>query len=416
MSSAVSPRTAVVVGAGVAGLSTAWFLLQEGVEVTVVDRGHVGAGASWGNAGWLSPALAVPLPEPSALRVGLKAFSSTSPVRVPLPVDPTLARFLARFARNCTHRRWQVALQALSVLNRQALDAYDDLAQGGVADTMWRQDPVLIAFADEDQREQMLTEIGHLGSSGMPVDLDVLDGDATRDRELTLSDRIRAGILLRGQRSIDPPRFLASLYKAVVEAGGRVLEGDAVTGISDTGGDVRVDLADGTTLRTDTVVLAAGGWISPLARKFGVRTPVQAGRGYSFSMPAEGLPTTPTYLPSQKVVFTPLDGRVRVSGIMEFADPERPLDRKSIETIIAAATPILGDVDWSRRRDEWVGSRPCTVDGLPLVGRTESQRVFICGGHGMWGIAHGPLTGKLLTQQIISGRPPAELAALSPLR
>jgi len=416
MSNAVSPRTAVVVGAGVAGLSTAWFLLQEGVEVTVVDRRHVAAGASWGNAGWLSPALAVPLPEPSALRVGLKAFSSTSPVRVSLSIDPGLARFLGRFVRNCTHRRWQVALQALTVLNQQALDGYDVLTRGGVTDTMWQQNPVLIAFAGEDQREPMLTEIAQIRSGGMPVDFDLLDGDTTRDWEPALSERVRAGILLRGQRSIDPPRFLASLHKAVVEAGGRVLEGDAVTGIDDTGADVRVDVADGTTLRADVAVLAAGGWISPLARKFGVRMPVQAGRGYSFSMPTEGLPSAPTYLPAQKVVLTPLDGRVRVSGIMEFADPDRPLSRGSIETIIAAATPMLGEVDWARRSDEWVGSRPCTVDGLPLVGRTESERVFVCGGHGMWGIAHGPLTGKLLTQQIVSGRPPAELAALSPLR
>lgn len=416
MSSAVSPRTAVVVGAGVAGLSTAWFLLQEGVKVTVVDRRHVAAGASWGNAGWLSPALAVPLPEPSALHVGLKAFSSTSPVRVPLSADPALARFLGRFVRNCTHRRWQVALQALTVLNRQALDAYDLLAQGGVADTTWQDDPFLIAFAGESQRESMLSEIDHIRSGGMTVDFDLLDGEATRTREPALSGRVRAGILLRGQRSIDPPRFLASLHKAVVEAGGRVLEGDAVTGIDDTSDGVRVDLADGTTETADVAVLAAGGWISPLARKFGVRTPVQAGRGYSFSMPTEGLPSAPTYLPGQKVVLTPLDGRVRVSGIMEFAAPDRPLNCRSIDTIVAAATPMLGEVDWSRRSDEWVGSRPCTVDGLPLVGRTESERVFVCGGHGMWGIAHGPLTGKLLTQQIVSGRAPAELTALSPLR
>ena len=100
-----------VIGAGMVGLSTAWFLQEAGAQVTVYDRDRVAAGASWGNAGWLTPALTAPLPEPAVLRYGLRAvLSPRSPVYLPLRADPTLARFLAGFVRHSTARAWRVAV------------------------------------------------------------------------------------------------------------------------------------------------------------------------------------------------------------------------------------------------------------------------------------------------------------------
>jgi D-amino-acid dehydrogenase len=100
----------------------------------------------------------------------------------------------------------------------------------------------------------------------------------------------------------------------------------------------------------------------------------------------------------------------------EIRSPDAPLDPRRVTAIIDAATPMLRDVDWSARTDEWVGSRPCTTDGLPLVGRTRSARVYVAGGHGMWGIALGPLTGRLLAEQVASGATPELLRSFDPLR
>lgn len=102
--------------------------------------------------------------------------------------------------------------------------------------------------------------------------------------------------------------------------------------------------------------------------------------------------------------------------MMEFRAPDAPLDPRRITAIINAATPMLTGVDWSARTDEWVGSRACTADGLPLIGRTRSSRVYVAGGHGMWGIALGPLSGKLLADQIVNGRTADVLRAFDPLR
>ena len=122
------------------------------------------------------------------------------------------------------------------------------------------------------------------------------------------------------------------------------------------------------------------------------------------------------YFPTQRVALTPLGSRLRVAGMMEFRRPGDPLDPRRITAIVDAVRPFLTGVDLDERRNEWVGSRPCTPDGLPLLGRTASPRVFVAGGHGMWGIALGPLTGQLLAQTVLKGEAPPELAPFDPLR
>jgi D-amino-acid dehydrogenase len=143
---------------------------------------------------------------------------------------------------------------------------------------------------------------------------------------------------------------------------------------------------------------------------------VQAGRGYSFSVPTDVMPRGPLYFPQQRVACTPLGGRLRIAGMMEFRRPGDPLDARRIQAIVDAVRPFLSGVNLDDRRNEWVGSRPCTPDGLPLLGATASTRVFVAGGHGMWGIALGPITGQLMAQAVIKGETPPELAPFNPLR
>ena len=141
------PRRVAVVGAGMAGLASAWFLQEHGVEVTVLERDRVAAGASWGNAGWLLAGDAGPLPSPGTLGYGFRAFASPgSPLYVPLRPDPALLRFLVRFARNCTAARWAQSMRAMVPVTAMALDAYDLLADGGVDASTVRTDPHLASF------------------------------------------------------------------------------------------------------------------------------------------------------------------------------------------------------------------------------------------------------------------------------
>jgi D-amino-acid dehydrogenase len=412
-----SPRQVAVVGGGMVGLSCAWFLQEAGVQVTVYERDSVGAGASWGNAGWLTPALTAPLPEPAVLRYGLRAvLSPRSPVYLPLRADATLARFLTGFVVHSTARRWRAGMAAYAPLNERALEAFDVLAAAGVPAITHPARPFLASFRREREAERLCAELEAIRDAGQDVSGHPVTGWRARAMEPVLTDRVGAAVEVHGQRYLHPPEFVRSLGYAVRSRGGEVVEGVGVADLQHAGGQVTVVTTTGERQRHDAVVLATGAELGRLAGRFGVRQPVQAGRGYSFSVPVERMPRGPLYFPTQRVACTPLGDRLRVAGMMEFRRHGDPLDPRRITAIVDAVRPFLTGVDLDDRRNEWVGSRPCTPDGLPLAGATASPRVFVAGGHGMWGIALGPITGQLIAQTVLKGEAPPELAPFDPLR
>ncbi len=412
-----TPRRVAVVGAGMIGLATAWFLQEAGVAVTVYERDDVGAGASWGNAGWLTPALAAPLPEPAVLRYGLRAVASpSSPVYLPLRFDRALLRFLTGFATNSTSRRWRAGLAAYVPLNQRSLEAFDTLAAGGVLAPTHPARPFLACFRRERQAAALVAELEAIRGAGQDVDFHPVTGGRARAMEPALTDGVGAAVRIAGQRYLHPPEYVRALALGVRARGGAVVSGTGVADLHHDLGGVTVVTSTGERPRYDAVVLATGAELGRLAGRFGVRQPVQAGRGYSFSVPIEQMPRGPMYFPAQRVACTPLGSRLRVAGMMEFRRPDDPLDPRRIAAIVDAVRPLLTGADLDDRRNEWVGSRPCTPDGLPLIGGTTSPRVYVAGGHGMWGIALGPITGQLLAQTVLKGEAPPELAPFDPLR
>ncbi|MCV7368399.1 amino acid dehydrogenase [Mycolicibacterium duvalii] len=407
------PRSVVVVGAGIVGLSAAWFLQERGVEVTVVDRNGVAAGASWGNAGWIAPALTAPLNSPAVLRAGLRSLADPdAALHIPLRPDSAVLRFLTRFAANCRPSVWQHAVAANAVLNEEAIETYDVLVSNGV-DAPVTDTPISVAFANLRNADGFATELRHLGPRGDELHTELLTGTALRDQVPLASPAVATVVSVSGQRFVDPGRFTHALGRAVAERGGHLATAE-VTGWSRTGGEVRVHRRVGAPLCADAVVLAAGAWLPALTGRR-ARVRVQAGRGYSFTVPVERALPGPIYLPEARVACTPYRGGLRVAGTMEFRRPDDPLAPRRVDAIVASAAPLLDGVRWNQRHDLWVGSRPVSDDGKPLIGVLEPG-VFVAGGHGMWGLAHGPATGRLLAEQITTGKQPEVLRPFDPLR
>ena len=396
------PSHVVIIGAGIVGLSTAWFLQERGVEVTVLDKTGVSAGASWGNAGWIAPALTLPLPEPSIFRYGVKALiSPSSPVYVPLAADAKLLRFLAGFAWYSTPAKWRANMALFAEINKWGVASFDLLADGGVKDKSIVADPFLTGFVSERDQGVLEHEFAEIEARGGTVDYEKISGDELRAIEPTISRSISHGIRIAGQRYINPPLYVESLAEAVRERGGIIRGGADVTRITDLGVDgVEVVIEGEDSVTADQVVVATGTWLGALTAKFGVTQVVQAGRGYSFSVKPEVAPTHPIYFPIQRVACTPIGDRLRVGGMMEFRPADAAPDPRRIRTMVEAARPLFEGIDWEDRQDEWVGSRPCTIDGLPLIGPTKSPRVHVAGGHGMWGVTLGPFTGRIVADAI----------------
>ncbi|CAJ1500961.1 NAD(P)/FAD-dependent oxidoreductase [[Mycobacterium] burgundiense] len=407
------PRSVVVVGAGIVGLSTAWFLQERGVEVTVVDREGVAAGSSWGNAGWISPALTIPLNQPSVLRYGLKSlFSRTAPLHIPLRADLGLLRFLTRFALNCRRSRVDAAIRANLPFNDECLEAYDVLISNGV-DAPLTDSAITALFENETQARELRRELQDMREAGQRIEVTELSEAQLRERVPLASSAATVGLSVEHQRYVDPGQFVTALGRAVTERGGEIRE-LRITDITHYRGQAAVHAFGGAMLTADAVVLATGAWLPDLTHRW-IRADVRAGRGYSFTVPVERPLLGPIYLPSERVACTPYQGGLRVAGTMEFRGPDDPLVPARVHAVAESASRLLDGVNWEQKKDVWVGPRPVTPDGLPLIGEL-ADGVFVAGGHGMWGLAHGPVTGRLLAEQITTGKQPDALRPFQPYR
>ncbi len=407
------PKRVAVVGAGIVGLSVAWFLQEEGLDVTVYDSRGVAAGASAGNAGWITPGMVAPLPEPGVLGYALRSLANRdSPLRLAPAALPATARFLTSFAANCTQAKWARGVESLAGICALALSSYDLLERGGVAAEVLPA-PILMAFEDAASADPVRHELR--ATAGEDPFIGLNQSELGAECPL-LSDRARYGLRLEGQRYLQPLDYTRSLAESFSARGGQIKAGARVNRVEPvSAGGVSVTVAD-TRTSFDTAVLASGAWLSRLGRSAGVRLPLAAGRGYSLTVKTQEPLTAPLYLPAQRVACTPAPGGMRLAGTMEFRSADAPVDQRRIDAIVRSATGFLEGVDWSSTSDVWVGPRPVTADGLPLIGATKHEGIYAASGHGMWGMTLGPATGRLLAEYITTGESPEALRPFDPCR
>lgn len=409
-----SRRETIVIGAGMVGLATAWFLQDKGHEVTVIDRDGVAAGSSWGNAGWLSPGKAIPLANKELWAYTPKAFfDPDAALHVPLRPRLDVMSFGLRFLMHANDSAWDRTMAALTPIDKDALSAFDELTDNGV-DSWTKESPFVVAFSGEEEAEGFISEVQGAIRHGQEVPF----REEKNPRQLVphLSDAATLVFTMDRQRFLEPGPFVHALADDVVRRGGRIVTGVSVTDVNSTRVPV-VQLSTGERWSADHVVIATGAWLPTLARKLGVRTKVQAGRGYSFSVDTGDTPIEyPVYLPAERLACTPYQGRFRIAGTMEFKRPDEPFAPQRVESMVKHARTMFDGIDFTDRQDEWVGSRPVTPDGLPLVGATTAPGVYVAGGHGMWGMVLGPATGRALAELITTGETPHVIRPFNPLR
>lgn len=406
---------AIVIGAGMTGLSTAWFLQEYGYEVEVLDKIGVAGGSSWGNAGWLAPGKTIPLSNSSLWAYGPTAlFDRNAALSVPMRIDPKLWAFCAQFMAHATQRAWDKTMAGLTPADMASLAAFDELEEGGVASKSYRA-PYIIGFESENQAKGFLKEVDGAVRHGQEIPFHPVTLEEAREHAPMLTDNVKAIYKMEGQRFIEPGPYCQAIADSFKSRGGTITTGVEVTKVTSTRKPA-VQLSTGEWKPADVVVVATGAWMPDLARELGVNTMVQAGRGYSFSVETEKTPECPVYLPEQKIACTPYQGRLRVAGTMEFRGPDESFQPGRVASMIHATAPMFRGINWDDRQDEWVGSRPVTPDGLPLVGATKAPNVYTNGGHGMWGIILGPLSGKMLAKQIATGEIDRTIAPFDPLR
>jgi D-amino-acid dehydrogenase len=336
-----------------------------------------------------------------------------APVRIPPSADPNLWKFLLRFAANCRQSSWTRAVRANLTLNHECMAAYDELVSNGV-DAPINDAPITALFRSSADAEHLMDQLQRLRDAGQPSSTTELTAAELREQVPLASSGVAVGVRINGQRFVNPGRFVQALASSVVERGA-ALDTMDVSDVRTSGQGVAVQPRSGTALTADVAVIATGAWLPKLVSRW-VRVPVQAGRGYSFTVPVERPVFGPIYLPDVRVACTPLEGKLRVTSMMELRRPEAAVSAGVVDAIVDAAGGLFDGVRWAERDEIWVGPRPLSPDGRPLVGPVLDKRIFVAGGHGMWGMKQGPATGRLLAEQITSGKQPPGLSEFDPLR
>lgn len=387
--------TTVVIGAGVIGLACAYELQKRGREVLVLDRGEPGRGCSAGNAGWVVPALSDPIPAPGLVTTSLRwMLKSDSPLYIRPRVDLAFASWLWRFWRNCREEPHRAGLAAVMSLNRETFQLFDEWRNEGLEFEM-KQNGLLFAGLSDETVTRAAAGIERLTEHGyQPVEK--LDGSSVRDLEPGISERVAGGFLLPDERTVRPEQLTASLAEAIVQRGGEIRANVDVIGARTTGDEVReLDTTAGT-IACDATLIAAGAWSGVVSSFLGVPLPIEAGKGYSITVASPApLITRPVELIEARAVATPFDGALRLAGTMELSGRNLRLAPSRVAAIRRAGDTYLPGWRGGGDEDVWVGMRPLTPDGLPLLGALPGfANAFVATGHAMLGVTLAPATAK----------------------
>lgn len=402
------------------GLACAYELAGAGAEVTVLERGAIGEGASRGNTGWVCPSFSYPLPAPGIIGEGLRGMlRGGGPLALRPSVDPTFLRWLAGFRRSATQERWESGVRALVALNARTLELFDAYEAAGVAFEMHASGLLLVATTPPGLAaySAIFRSLRSLGYEGDAVEV---EPDEAKALEPALDARALAGgVHALLDRYVRPESLLEGLARDLTARRVELRAGVAVGDLAAQNGRVRVTTGE-ETVDFDRVVVAAGASSASFLRRLGVRLPLVGARGYSFTFAGGATrPTHALYLAEAKVGISSYSDSVRVAGVFELGRSAERFDRARIEAMLRTVEPYFEDWRPSSERAllEWAGIRPMTADGLPLLGRAPAlQNVFVATGHGMLGVTLAPATAALLTPLVLEGREAPELAPFDPAR
>ncbi|MBC2840039.1 FAD-binding oxidoreductase [Robiginitalea sp. SC105] len=412
-------KKVVVIGGGIMGLSCAYYLHKEGHQVTVMDQSGMDAGASYVNAGYLTPSHIVPLAAPGVMLKGLKwMFNSSSPFYMKPRLDKDFLRWAWYFYRSATTDKVERAMPLIADINLLSRELYQEMHQSGdLGDFQLEQSGLLMLYkslpAAHAERRVMdrAIELGLEATALNRAELDVLQPG--------LSPDIEGAIHYLCDRHTTPGEVMPLLQKYLKNAGVRLLAHTPAEGFRTEGNRLLAVTSGSQAIEADEVVLAAGSWSSGVARQLDLRISLQAGKGYRIDIHRDTPIKYPAVLMESKVAVTPMRGFTRIAGTMEFSGINHEIRQNRVAAIARAAGDYYEglEIRQEEREQAACGLRPVTPDGLPYIGRVAHwQNLSLATGHAMMGWSLGPVTGKLISE-VISGSPTSlSLEMLSPER
>lgn len=411
--------TITIIGGGVIGLSTAYYLQKEGYSVTVIERGDISDGCSFGNMGYMSPSHFVPLASPGIIAEGLKhMMSSSSPFYIKPRLDMDLLRWAWRFWRSSNNRtvtRNAPHLNNILQLSRELInDMRDD-----IGDSFLMEEKGCLMMCKE---EKTLEHEFHLADDAEKFGLKVerLRKAEVQALEPDVELNVSGAVLFKDDCHFHPGKMMLALKAHLATKGVQFLYNTTVTGFERTGKRITSVITGKEKIPCQEVVLAAGSWLPVLSKMIGISLLLQAGKGYSHTYDhVDKNIRYPAILVDGRCAITPWGKMLRIGGTMEISGINNNVLIKRMQGIYDSARDFYPglNIPFPPADKIWNGLRPVTPDGLPYIGRHASlENLVIAGGHAMLGISQGTGTGKLVTELIHGQELSIDISAFDPER
>jgi D-amino-acid dehydrogenase len=391
----------VIIGGGIMGLASAYYLLKSGWHVTVLDKGDMTNNCSYGNAGMIVPSHFIPLAAPGMISKGIKwMFNSRSPFYVKPSLDFSLISWGLKFMKSATARHVEHSAPYLRDFHLFSRQLYKDLAAEPGFDFGLESKGILMLYKTEKAGEEEI----HVGRDAqkLGLDVDILDKEQVQALEPHANLDVIGAVHYRCDGHLYPNALIPQLISYIEKNGGEIKTDSAVTGFDIQNGEVKTVKTSTGDVDGDLVVMTGGTWLPELAKLAGLTVPVMPGKGYSFMESNDRHKIIhPALLMEARVAVTPMNGQVRFGGTMEIAPVNDKVNMNRVEGIVNSIPQYYPDLttDLPEVKDIWYGFRPCSPDGLPYLGYSKKlKNLIIAGGHGMMGVSLGPATGKIVAE------------------
>jgi len=399
-----------VLGSGVIGVTSAWYLAEAGHEVVVIDRQPGPAlETSFANAGEISPGYASPWAAPGIPQKAIRwLMMRHAPLILQPKVDGEMLGWLFAMLRNCTGARYAInkarmvrlaeySRDRLIALRAETGIAYDERMQG-----------TLQLFRTQKQLDGIAKDIAVLRAGGVPFEvLDRAGCIAIEPGLAAAREKIVGGLRLPGDETGDCFKFTEALAAMAAERGAVFRYGEAIRSLAVENGRIAGVETDAGRITADRYVLALGSHSAAMVRPLGLRLPVYPVKGYSITAPvvdATRAPESTLMDESYKIAITRLGDRIRVGGMAEISGYNNALPERRRATLVHSLTDLFPGAGDIGAASYWSGLRPMTPDGTPVIGATPYENLFLNTGHGTLGWTMACGSGRLIAD-LVCGKP-----------
>lgn len=407
----------LVLGGGIIGLSTALELQKSGRQVTLVDRGLTGHGCSYGNAGWITPCFAMPLPQPGLFWKSIGwLLNPDSPLYIKPQPSWLLARWMMGFLLSMNQKKFHESIAVLTDLSKFSLEFYTDLARRHPHEFGFDQKGLLMVSATSSGVKAAIEEMDLMTERGIPGKR--LSQEEILAMEPSLNSIIRGGVYFPTEAHAEPLATTQTLAQEFLKAGGVLQTQTEVFDFTFEGKKISEVVTTRGRYQADLVVLTLGTWSRVLAERLRVSIPILGGKGYSLITNSfETKPIHPLMIVDRKIAVTPRADSVRIAGTLELVDQDDSFSPRRVQGILSGAQEHLKMKSDPEIREIWRGLRPCTPDGLPMIGFSKRwSNLFYNVGHQMLGLQSAPGSAKLAVDLILGRTPLADPQPFRPER